>query len=57
MYVVYSDICTCGYLHVCSFGVYILIRIHYADLENISAYALIRIGIMQIWKIISASAE
>ena len=40
MYVVYSDICTCGYLHVCSFGVYILIRIHYADLENISAYAL-----------------
>ena len=42
---------------MCSYAVYILIGIHYADLENISADALIRIGIMQIWKIISASAD
>ena len=39
MYSIYSyaDIRTCIKAHICGYAVFILIRIHYADLENICA--------------------
>ena len=36
-YAVYADIRISGEPHICGYAVYILIRIHYADRENICA--------------------